>query len=198
MEEALTEKQVDLEKANVKAGNLEGLLEVNERADRDGHSGEQDAMLKKLTRKATALETNGLVLRRRCASVEEMMKTETERRVAASREALELEAELKARLLYLEEWKQGATERLERLNVALDASRPKHEYDRVARDLDSLREDHLALMGREVSARESQRRRRNGRRRRRRRMGFLWDGSLFVCWLVGFDRWTDCLRCIVA
>ena len=56
--------------------------------------------------------------------------------------AVEVETELKGRLLYLEEWKHAASERLERFQTALDSSRTTAEYNIVARELDIAVEDH--------------------------------------------------------
>jgi hypothetical protein len=67
---------------------------------------------------------NELILRRRCACLEELTQEETKLRMEAEKNVIEMEACLKERLLYLEEWKLSASERLERQAAALEKSRP--------------------------------------------------------------------------
>lgn len=120
---------------------------------KDGGTAALEAHARKLGRKTTALEVNELVLRRRCASLEESAAAETAVRVSVERAMVESEATAKARILYLEEWKLGAAEKLERQAAALETTRSAREFNVVARDLEALREDYLALLSREADAR---------------------------------------------
>lgn len=104
-------------------------------------------------RNMMALEANELVLRRECASLQQQIEEQTAARVGAEKDAIEVEMELKSRLLYLEEWKQGASEKLERLQAKLDESVPEEKYTKVAMEVDDLREDYLNLLTREAQAR---------------------------------------------
>jgi hypothetical protein len=53
-----------------------------------------------------------------------MTQEETKLRMEAEKNVIDMEACLKERLLYLEEWKLSASERLERQAAALEKSRP--------------------------------------------------------------------------
>ena len=65
------------------------------------------------------------MLRRRCASLEEQSSQAFEARQETEKEALLEGAEAKARILWLEEYKLGASERIDRLNQALEGAKSK-------------------------------------------------------------------------
>jgi hypothetical protein len=115
---ACARHQEEVDRSEIRSRNMEQLLAA------DDH-------VRRLTRKATALEINELVLRRRCASLEEAAASELASRLDAERALVEAEAELKTRLLYLEEWKLGASERLERQAAALEGSRRVEDFAQV-------------------------------------------------------------------
>jgi len=106
-----------------------------------------------LAKKCARLEANELVLRRRCGSLEEQAAHESSRRLACEKASVEAESDAKARLLYLEEWKRGAGERLERQAAALSRAVPQHDHVEACLELDSLRSDYLNLMAREAELR---------------------------------------------
>eukprot|EP00605_Chrysophyceae_sp_TOSAG23-4_P001830 GSChrysophyteH1.ASY1.ANO1.2020.1 assembled CDS len=66
-----------------------------------------------------------------------------------------METSLKQRILYLEQYKQAAGSRVAYLQGKLDSSIPSADYTSLQKELDSLREDHLAVLRREVDARVS-------------------------------------------
>jgi hypothetical protein len=64
-----------------------------------------------------------------------------------------MESTLKKRLLYLEQYKAAMSSRLGHLQGRVDKSVPVEDFMLVQAELDSLREDHLLALRREVDAR---------------------------------------------
>jgi hypothetical protein len=64
-----------------------------------------------------------------------------------------MEASLKRRILYLEQYKLAAGSRIGHLQVKVDASVPQSDYLVLQMEIDVLREDHLNTLRREVEAR---------------------------------------------
>ena len=173
---ALEAQQLELTKLTLKHDALDALLQsINSNGGGSGGSGSSAAVgtsssggggssgsggsaslsshAASLAKKCARLEANELVLRRRCGSLEEQAAEEVARRLACERASVEADADAKARLLYLEEWKRGAGERLERQAAALSRAVPKHDHVETCLELDSLRSDYLNLMAREAELR---------------------------------------------
>ena len=151
---ALEAQQLELTKLTLKHDALDALLQsINSNGGGSGGSASLSSHAASLAKKCARLEANELVLRRRCGSLEEQAAEEVARRSACESASVEADADAKARLLYLEEWKRGAGERLERQAAALSRAVPKHDHVETCLELDSLRSDYLNLMAREAELR---------------------------------------------
>ncbi len=114
-----------------------------------------EARLVEATRKVAVYEINEAVLSRKFISQTEILDAEKEKSNKYEQEFVEMETSLKQRILYLEQYKQAAGSRVAYLQGKLDSSIPSADYTSLQKELDSLREDHLAVLRREVDARVS-------------------------------------------
>ena len=112
-----------------------------------------EAKLVDLTRKVAVYEINETKLSRKYTSQAEMLQTEREQRQKLEAEFVDMESSLKQRILYLEQYKHSAGSRMAFLQGKLDTSVPSGDYSSIQKELDALREEHLALLRREVDAR---------------------------------------------
>lgn len=75
-----------------------------------------------LTRKTAIFEVNEAQLKRKCQQLYDDLRAATSRNSTLEQEWLDMEKTLKIRILYLESWKQGADEMIQRMENALDQS----------------------------------------------------------------------------
>ena len=112
-----------------------------------------EAKLVESTRKVAVYEINEAVLSRKYVSQTEMLDAEREKCNKLEREFVDMETSLKQRILFLEQYKQSAGSRIAFLQGKLDTSVPASDFSSVQKELDALREEHLAVLRREVDAR---------------------------------------------
>ncbi len=110
-------------------------------------------MLRYLSRRVIIHEVNEQTLTRRYASVKEQYELEKAKQENAESEAIEANAEIRRRVVYLEEFKSGALERLQRMQSYIDESVPRYELNIAQRAIGLLRERLVDLVGREADAR---------------------------------------------
>ncbi|CAN0076060.1 unnamed protein product, partial [Ectocarpus fasciculatus] len=128
----------------VRARRLQEVLDVEDEAADDPTAPHR--ALRDLSRKVIVLEVNEAVMARRFASVKEQLQVESEARVASERDFLEMSTAGKTRVLYLEQWKAGASARLLRLQQRLDVSVPEQDLACTRRELEQLQEEFLGLL----------------------------------------------------
>ncbi|CAN0162716.1 unnamed protein product, partial [Ectocarpus sp. 12 AP-2014] len=128
----------------VRARRLQEVLDVEDEAADDPTAPHR--ALRDLSRKVTVLEVNEAVMARRFASVKEQLQVEAEARAASERDFLEMSTAGKTRVLYLEQWKAGASARLLRLQQRLDVSVPEQDLVCTRRELEQLQEEFLGLL----------------------------------------------------
>jgi hypothetical protein len=109
--------------------------------------------LKELTRKVTIYEINETILSRKYTALQETLENETKRRYEISNDFIEMESLLKQRILYLEQYKVLSSKKIGFLQMKVDSSIPQDDYLTLSLELDSLREDHLNTLRREVESR---------------------------------------------
>ncbi|RYH30358.1 hypothetical protein EON65_05375 [archaeon] len=119
--------------------------------DRDESTMEQ--RIAELTRKVTIYESNEAILSRKYISLSEQCDTEVKRRVQLEWDFAEMEATLKQRILFLEQYKLAAGGRLAFVQGKLDNCVPQEDYIALQTEMEALREDHLLTLRREVEAR---------------------------------------------
>ena len=85
-------------------------------------------------------------------SITEQLKQEELSRQNAENDFVEMECVLKKRVLYLEQYKAAVGGKMGRLQGRLDLSVPHADYLAMQDELESLREDHLIALRREVEA----------------------------------------------
>ena len=85
-------------------------------------------------------------------SITEQLKQEELSRQNAENDFVEMECVLKKRVLYLEQYKAAVGGKMGRLQGRLDLSVPQEDYLAMQAELESLREDHLIALRREVEA----------------------------------------------
>ena len=78
--------------------------------------------------------------------MEEQLKLEAEARARAEGDLIEAETANKTRILYLEQYKAGASEKLTRYAAELEGSVPAAEAAVLARELTALRADHVRAL----------------------------------------------------
>ena len=105
------------------------------------------------TRKMAVLEINEKILSRKYTSLQEMSENERKEKDKLESDFVEMENSLKQRILYLEQFKSNASERLAFLQGKLESYQPRADYDAAQKELETLREEHLNVLRREVEAR---------------------------------------------
>eukprot|EP00903_Cladosiphon_okamuranus_P020140 g18493.t1 len=128
----------------IRARRLEEVLQVEDEAAEDPTAPHR--ALRELSRKVTVFEVNEAVMARRYASVKEQLQMESEARAASERDFAEMSTAGKTRVLYLEQWKAGASARLLRLQQRLDVSVPEQDLVCARRELEQLQGEFLALL----------------------------------------------------
>jgi centrosomal protein CEP290 len=104
-------------------------------------------------RKLIIYEVNENILTRKYNSVSGQLSQEQEQRHRHEMDIADIEGTLKRRILYLEQYKAAAGSRLARLQGKLDLSVPQGDYSAALTELDTLRDDHLKALQRELEAR---------------------------------------------
>ena len=112
-----------------------------------------ESKLNDLNRKLTIHEVNENILSRKFVSQNEKIQADDETRGNLERDFAEMEATLKTRILYLEQYKSSVSCRLAFIQAKLDTSVPEEDFVAVNAELQSLREDHLNTLRREVEGR---------------------------------------------
>ena len=142
----LHDEQDDL---RLKLKRTQEIIDVIQKDEKDSI----EAKLLELNRKATIYEVNEAVLARKFVSQQEQMEQDQQMRKRLEIDFAELEATLKKRILFLEQYKSTASSRIAYLQGALDSSVPQVDYLALQTELDNLREDHLSALRREVDVR---------------------------------------------
>jgi hypothetical protein len=137
------------EDLSLKVSKTESIINMAQQ----GSDVDKDTMLLDLNRKVLIMEVNENVLSRKFISLNESLTQEQEIRKRLERDFVEMESTLKKRLLYLEQYKAAMSSRLGHLQGRVDKSVPVEDFMLVQAELDSLREDHLLALRREVDAR---------------------------------------------
>ena len=143
---ALNEERDDL---RLKLRRMQDMAELLQRDNQDSIH----LKLAELTRKVTIYEVNEAVLSRKYIAQSEQLQQEVTTRLSLETDFVEMEASLKRRILYLEQYKLAAGSRIGHLQVKVDASVPQSDYLVLQMEIDVLREDHLNTLRREVEAR---------------------------------------------
>ena len=112
-----------------------------------------ESKVMELNRKVLIMEVNENVLSRKFVSQEETLAVEQETRLRLESDFVEMESTLKKRILYLEQYKAAISSRLGHLQGRLDKSVPQEDFMALQMEIDTLREDHLVALRREVEAR---------------------------------------------
>lgn len=105
------------------------------------------------TRKLMIYEVNEAILSRKYMSLNETLQSETRQKTQLQADFLEMESSLKERILFLEHFKEHATQQLVYLQTKLEHTVSAEDYKALTLELESLREDHLHTLRREVEAR---------------------------------------------
>eukprot|EP01084_Bolivina_argentea_P175584 304033_1 len=129
------------------------VLKVQKQAETGEDVTAPGRMLRDLSRRVIIHEVNEQTLTRRYASVKEQYELEKAKQENAESEAIEANAEIRRRVVYLEEFKSGALERLQRMQSYIDESVPRYELNIAQRAIGLLRERLVDLVGREADAR---------------------------------------------
>lgn len=143
---ALNEERDDL---RLKLRRMQDMAELLQRDNQDSIH----LKLAELTRKVTIYEVNEAVLSRKYIAQSEQLQQDVATRLSLETDFVEMEASLKRRILYLEQYKLAAGSRIGHLQVKVDASVPQSDYLVLQMEIDVLREDHLNTLRREVEAR---------------------------------------------
>ena len=109
--------------------------------------------IREYSRKLTVYEVNEAVLCRKFTTLNEQMVEESNKRRDIEEQFAEMEGVLKRRILYLENCKAQVEPHVAKLQCLLDNSVPRKDYNLVENELESLRQDHLHALRRELDAR---------------------------------------------
>lgn len=127
--------------------------ETNRAGDSAGTIARLEDKIKEYSRKVTVYEVNEAVLSRKFMALSEQMTDEQSLRTRLEGDFVEMEGTLKRRILFLEQYKAMAAPRLSKLETELQYSVPQSDFIAVQNELESLREDHLFALRRELEAR---------------------------------------------
>ncbi len=129
------------------------LVNVQKQAETGEDPSAPGRLLRDLSRRVMIHEVNEQTLTRRYTSAKEQYELEKARREKAEPEAIEANAEIRKRVVYLEEFKSGALGRLQRMQCYIDESVPRYELDIAQRAIGLLRQRLVELVEREADAR---------------------------------------------
>ncbi|CAE7662794.1 cep290, partial [Symbiodinium microadriaticum] len=127
--------------------------ETNKGGDTAGTIARLEDKIKEYTRKVTVYEVNEAVLSRKFMALSEQMAEEQSLRARVEADFVEMEGTLKRRILFLEQYKAICSPRLDKLETELQYSVPQSDFIAIQNELESLREDHLFALRRELEAR---------------------------------------------
>ena len=114
-----------------------------------------EVKLRELSRKLAIYEVNEAVLARRYTAQKEQLQLELRRREDIELEKVQLETTLKRRILYLEQAKCSLSSKVDRLEALLSQTVPVGDFRAIHLELETLRQDHLETLRREVESRIS-------------------------------------------
>ncbi len=137
----------------IRVTHMSEVLKVQKQAETGEDVTAPGRMLRDLSRRVMIHEVNEQTLTRRYASVKEQYELEKAKQEKAESEAIEANAEIRKRVVYLEEFKSGALERLQRMQRYIDESVPRYELNIAQRAIGLLRERLVDLVEREADAR---------------------------------------------
>lgn len=133
----------------LKLRRVEETIDLMQRED----PSELEAKLREYSKKIAILEVNESVLSRRYTSISEQLSEEQATKRNIQTDFAEMEGTLKRRIVQLEDYKAKAGRQLGFLQTMLDSSVPKSDYFCIQTELESLREDHLKAISRELDSR---------------------------------------------
>jgi centrosomal protein CEP290 len=133
----------------LKLKRVEETIDLMQRED----PSELEAKLREYSKKIAILEVNESVLSRRYTSISEQLSEEQATRRNIETDFAEMEGTLKRRIVQLEDYKAKAGRQLGFLQTMLDSSVPRSDYFCIQTELESLREDHLKALSRELDSR---------------------------------------------
>ncbi|RLN59081.1 hypothetical protein BBJ29_004374 [Phytophthora kernoviae] len=110
-----------------------------------GNEGQLRSDVIELTRKIAVYEVNEARLKRKYQQLHNEWRSSTEHNKLLQREWGEMEKTLKYRVLYLETWKQGADEMMERMEKTLEKSVLREFADKQQRVVTDVRKKYNAL-----------------------------------------------------
>ncbi|RLN20799.1 hypothetical protein BBO99_00007124 [Phytophthora kernoviae] len=110
-----------------------------------GNEGQLRSNVIELTRKIAVYEVNEARLKRKYQQLHNEWRSSTEHNKLLQREWSEMEKTLKYRVLYLETWKQGADEMMERMEKTLEKSVLREFADKQQRVVTDVRKKYNAL-----------------------------------------------------
>lgn len=119
----------------------------------DHHISQLETTLQQYARKLTVYEVNESILCRQFTTLKEQHTAEVALRLDREKQFIDMEGLLKRRILWLEKSKTEMIPKIQVMQGLLDVSIPHQDYVLVEHELDSLRQDHLAALRRELSAR---------------------------------------------
>lgn len=112
-----------------------------------------DSKYKECSRKLAVYEVNEAILARKFQALTEQLKEEQTLRQRVEEDFVEMEGSLKRRILFLEEYKSTTGPKLLQLHSQIDSMIPQEDYLIVQNELESLRQDHLYALRRELESR---------------------------------------------
>jgi hypothetical protein len=127
--------------------------ETNKAGNGAGTVARLEDKIKEYSRKVTVYEVNEAVLSRKFMALSEQMQEEQNLRTRLEADFVEMEGTLKRRILFLEQYKSMAGPKLSKLETDLQFSVPQSDFIAIQNELESLREDHLFALRRELEAR---------------------------------------------
>lgn len=148
----------------LKLRRVEETLDLFSQQEENQHSDDHDNgrlvsslqnTIRENSRKLTVYEVNEAVLCRKFTTLNEQMQEESRKRHETEEQFAEMEGVLKRRVLFLENYKAGIEPKVAKLQCQLDSSVPHKDYVLVENELESLRQDHLHALRRELAARVS-------------------------------------------
>lgn len=137
------------ENYKIKVSRYDDMLNHLKKEDKDSN----ERKLMELNRKVTIHEVNESMLSRKFTALSEQLEHEQEMRKNLEKDFVDMEASLKKRILFLEQYKAAVSSRLGHLQGKLDTSIPQEDFFALQSELENLREDHLTTLRREVEAR---------------------------------------------
>ncbi len=137
----------------IRVTHMSQVLKVQKQAETGEDVTAPVRMLRDLSRRVMIHEVNEQTLTRRYASMKEQYELEKAKNENTESDAIESNAAIRMRVVYLEEFKSGALERLQRMQQYINESVPRYKLNIAHRAIDLLRERLVDLVEREADAR---------------------------------------------